>query len=132
MPARVSLTLAGHTHGGQIRIPLVWEHLVPSHYGARYAYGHIVETGRHMIVSGGLGTSIAELIVAGVAAAKSPNLAIGSLVGSIVAKRVDASPLLEPQLTEQKDRVRIFSNPYDALAKLLLISGWPQFWSYSL
>ncbi len=34
---------------------------------------------------GGLGTSIAELIVAGVAAAKSPALAIGSLVGSIVA-----------------------------------------------
>jgi cation:H+ antiporter len=34
---------------------------------------------------GGLGTSIAELIVAGVAAAKSPDLAIGSLVGSIVA-----------------------------------------------
>jgi cation:H+ antiporter len=34
---------------------------------------------------GGLGTSIAELIVAGVAAAKSPTLAIGSLVGSIVA-----------------------------------------------
>jgi uncharacterized protein len=58
VPARVSLTLAGHTHGGQIRIPMVWEHLVPSRYGARYAYGHIVETGRHMIVSGGLGTSI--------------------------------------------------------------------------
>jgi cation:H+ antiporter len=34
---------------------------------------------------GGLGTSIAELIVAAVAAAKSPTLAIGSLVGSIVA-----------------------------------------------
>ncbi len=34
---------------------------------------------------GGLGTSIAELIVAGIAAAKSPSLAIGSLVGSIVA-----------------------------------------------
>jgi cation:H+ antiporter len=34
---------------------------------------------------GGLGTSIAELIVAGVAVAKSPSLAIGSLVGSIVA-----------------------------------------------
>jgi cation:H+ antiporter len=34
---------------------------------------------------GGLGTSIAELIVAGVAAAKSPSLALGSLVGSIVA-----------------------------------------------
>ncbi len=34
---------------------------------------------------GGLGTSIAELIVAGVAAAKSPSLAVGSLVGSIAA-----------------------------------------------
>jgi cation:H+ antiporter len=34
---------------------------------------------------GGLGTSIAELIVAGVAANKSPSLAVGSLVGSIVA-----------------------------------------------
>jgi cation:H+ antiporter len=34
---------------------------------------------------GGLGTSIAELIVAGVATSKSPALAMGSLVGSIVA-----------------------------------------------
>jgi cation:H+ antiporter len=34
---------------------------------------------------GGFGTSIAELIVAGVAASKSPSLAAGSLVGSIAA-----------------------------------------------
>jgi predicted MPP superfamily phosphohydrolase len=57
VPERVSLTLAGHTHGGQIRLPLnppVW---APSKYGARFAYGHIVERGRHMIVSGGLGPS---------------------------------------------------------------------------
>jgi predicted MPP superfamily phosphohydrolase len=58
VPERVALTLAGHTHGGQIRIPLIWPHFVPSRYGARFAYGHIVEEGRHMIVSGGLGTSI--------------------------------------------------------------------------
>ena len=58
MPERVSLTLAGHTHGGQIRLPLVWPHFVPSKYGARFAYGHIIENDRHMIVSGGLGTSI--------------------------------------------------------------------------
>ncbi len=57
VPERVSLTLAGHTHGGQIRIPFVWERFVPSRYGARFAYGHIVERGRHMIVSGGLGVS---------------------------------------------------------------------------
>lgn len=57
VPERVSLTLAGHTHGGQIRLPLVWPALVPSRYGARFAYGHIVEERRHMVVSGGIGTS---------------------------------------------------------------------------
>ena len=57
VPERVALTVSGHTHGGQIRIPLLWPHTVPSAYGARFAYGHIVEEGRHMIVSGGLGTS---------------------------------------------------------------------------
>jgi predicted MPP superfamily phosphohydrolase len=55
---RVSLTLAGHTHGGQIRVPFIWKRFVPSRYGARYAYGHVVERDRHLIVSGGLGTSI--------------------------------------------------------------------------
>jgi predicted MPP superfamily phosphohydrolase len=58
VPDRVALTLAGHTHGGQIRVPFIWPRLVPSSYGARFAYGHVVEGGRHMIVSGGLGTSI--------------------------------------------------------------------------
>jgi hypothetical protein len=57
VPARVSLTLAGHTHGGQVRLPLIPPVWAPSAYGARFAYGHIVETGRHMIVSGGLGCS---------------------------------------------------------------------------
>src|SRR5579863_3445673 len=56
--ARVALTLAGHTHGGQIRVPLIWPAFVPSQYGTRFAYGHIVEQGRHLIVSGGLGTSV--------------------------------------------------------------------------
>jgi predicted MPP superfamily phosphohydrolase len=53
----VSLTLAGHTHGGQIKLPFIPPVWAPSQYGARFAYGHIVEGGRHMIVSGGLGTS---------------------------------------------------------------------------
>jgi predicted MPP superfamily phosphohydrolase len=57
VPARVALTLAGHTHGGQIRLPFVPPVWTPSAYGARFAYGHIVEQGRHLIVSGGLGTS---------------------------------------------------------------------------
>jgi predicted MPP superfamily phosphohydrolase len=57
VPDRVALTLAGHTHGGQLRVPVIWPAFVPSQFGARFAYGHIVEEGRHMIVSGGLGTS---------------------------------------------------------------------------
>jgi uncharacterized protein len=57
VPARVALTLSGHTHGGQIRLPLIWPAFVPSEYGARFAYGHVVEEDRHLIVSGGLGTS---------------------------------------------------------------------------
>jgi uncharacterized protein len=61
VPDNVALTLAGHTHGGQIRVPFIWPAYVPSAYGARYAYGHIVEDHRHMVVSGGLGTSIVPL-----------------------------------------------------------------------
>lgn len=57
VPDRVSLTLAGHTHGGQIHIPGLPHPFIPSAYGARYRYGHIVEDGRHLIVSGGIGTS---------------------------------------------------------------------------
>ncbi len=57
VPERVALTLSGHTHGGQVRI-LGYSPMVPSRYGNRYAYGHVVENGRHLIVSGGLGTSI--------------------------------------------------------------------------
>jgi predicted MPP superfamily phosphohydrolase len=57
IPERVALTLAGHTHGGQIRVPFFWPRFVPSMYGTRFAYGHVVEQGRHLVVSGGLGTS---------------------------------------------------------------------------
>jgi predicted MPP superfamily phosphohydrolase len=61
VPDNVALTLAGHTHGGQLRVPFIWPSLVPSAYGARFAYGHIVEDHRQMVVSGGLGTSIVPL-----------------------------------------------------------------------
>ncbi len=58
IPARVTLTLAGHTHGGQVAIPLLGRPVVPSKFGERFAYGHIVEDNRHLYVTGGLGTSI--------------------------------------------------------------------------
>jgi predicted MPP superfamily phosphohydrolase len=61
VPERVALTLCGHTHGGQVVLPFVGPVIVPSRYGTRYAYGHFEEAGRQMIVSGGLGCSIAPL-----------------------------------------------------------------------
>ncbi len=57
VPDRVSVTLSGHTHGGQIRL-FGRSPVVPSKYGNRYAYGHVKENGRNLIVSGGLGCSI--------------------------------------------------------------------------
>ena len=57
VPKRVSLTLSGHTHGGQVRL-FGYSPVVPSRFGNRYAYGHVVEDDRHLIVSGGLGFSI--------------------------------------------------------------------------
>ncbi|KQP61010.1 metallophosphoesterase [Methylobacterium sp. Leaf399] len=56
VPARVALTMAGHTHGGQIRL-FGRSPVIPSRYGQRYGYGHIVEQNRHLVVSGGLGVS---------------------------------------------------------------------------
>lgn len=57
-PARIGLLVAGHTHGGQVYLPIVGRPVVPSKYGERFAIGHIVEDGRHLFVTSGLGTSI--------------------------------------------------------------------------
>lgn len=58
VPPRVSLTIAGHTHGGQVYLPGIGRPIVPSSFGERFAIGHIEEEGRHLFVSPGLGTSI--------------------------------------------------------------------------
>lgn len=57
VPARFGLTLSGHTHGGQIALPVIGRFPVASHYGQRYAYGHVFERNRHLVVSAGLGVS---------------------------------------------------------------------------
>lgn len=48
------LQVSGHTHGGQANL-LGWRPLTPSAYGGRYAWGHVAEGDRHLIVSGGIG-----------------------------------------------------------------------------
>lgn len=56
VPGRVALTVSGHTHGGQVTLA-GYAPVVPSKFGRRYVYGHVVESNRNLIVSGGLGCS---------------------------------------------------------------------------
>ena len=58
IPDRVALTVAAHTHGGQVSLPLIGPPIVPSVYGQRFAAGVVEEDGRHLFVSPGLGTSM--------------------------------------------------------------------------
>jgi uncharacterized protein len=58
VPDRVALTLCGHTHGGQVRLPIVGAPFAPTMHGVKpYVYGLYAEGPRQLIVSGGLGTS---------------------------------------------------------------------------
>jgi predicted MPP superfamily phosphohydrolase len=60
LPAGAVL-LVGHTHCGQVALPLFGAITVPSRYGTRYACGRYEEGGKTMIVSGGVGTSVIPL-----------------------------------------------------------------------
>lgn len=61
IPERIALTLAGHTHGGQVHLPLIGSPVVPSAFGQRYARGLIKEGTRQLFVTSGVGTSIIPL-----------------------------------------------------------------------
>lgn len=56
MPNFVSLTLSGHTHGGEIVLPFIGSFLIPSEYGQRYRNGYIIENNKHLFVSRGVAT----------------------------------------------------------------------------
>lgn len=53
---RVTLTLSGHTHGGQVNL-FGWRPVAASRGSWRYPGGHFHENDRHLIVSRGLGCS---------------------------------------------------------------------------
>lgn len=53
---RVKLMLAGHTHGGQINLPLLGPPVVPSRFGRKYAAGLVRDDWKRVYVSRGVGT----------------------------------------------------------------------------
>ena len=59
MPAAVEndvdLYLCGHTHGGQVRLPLIGPILTSSQLGRRYVMGYYYEGATHLYVSRGVG-----------------------------------------------------------------------------
>lgn len=58
IPRSADLNIAGHTHGGQVNLPIVGRPIVPSRYKQRYAAGIIYENGETYFVTTGVGTSI--------------------------------------------------------------------------
>lgn len=54
----LKLMISGHTHGGQVWLPILGRPVVPSSYGQKYAAGHIDDNGLDIFVTTGVGTSI--------------------------------------------------------------------------
>ena len=57
LPRKIQLALSGHTHCGQIVLPLVGPLDTRSRYGRRYACGVVREGQRTIVVTAGLGVS---------------------------------------------------------------------------
>ncbi|WP_422055443.1 metallophosphoesterase [Sphingomonas sp.] len=55
---RFRLVLAGHTHCGQVALPLIGRPATMSRYGDRFACGLIREGERTIVIGAGLGTSV--------------------------------------------------------------------------
>jgi predicted MPP superfamily phosphohydrolase len=53
--------LAGHTHGGQLRVPLLGAIIVPSRFGRRFDVGHFKVGETHLFVSAGVGADAPPL-----------------------------------------------------------------------
>ena len=80
VPDRVALTLAGHTHCGQVNLPVLGRLVHASRMSERWACGLYDEGGRKLFVTGGVGVSILpvrfrappEIVVLTLTGASSP------------------------------------------------------------
>lgn len=57
-PPRVDLMVCGHTHGGQVRLPLLGTPIIPSAFGQKYAGGLVEGPSCRVLISRGVGMSI--------------------------------------------------------------------------
>ncbi len=55
--AHIDLMLSGHTHGGQVRFPLVGAPILPSKFGKKYSQGWVQGPGYPVYVTRGLGVT---------------------------------------------------------------------------
>lgn len=58
---RLDLILSGHTHGGQVKLPLLGTPIVPSSFGSKYAYGLNQGPVCPVLTTSGVGVSILPL-----------------------------------------------------------------------
>ncbi len=57
-PSQLKLIINGHTHGGQVWLPIIGSPFVPSDYGQQFAFGHTKVNDLDVFVTTGIGTSI--------------------------------------------------------------------------
>jgi predicted MPP superfamily phosphohydrolase len=55
---RADLMISGHTHGGQVRLPVVGSPLIPSRFGQKYAHGLVRGPHCPVLVGAGVGMSL--------------------------------------------------------------------------
>ena len=55
---RIDLMVSGHTHGGQVRVPLLGAPVTLSRYGQKYARGLVQGPICPVVISAGIGMSV--------------------------------------------------------------------------
>lgn len=58
---RIDLVLSGHTHGGQVAMPLIGQPVLPSKFGQKYRAGLVADGERQTYVSRGVGCLLAPI-----------------------------------------------------------------------
>ena len=60
LPENANLVLSGHTHGGQLHIPLLGSVINPPGYSRFENYGWVKKDGKSMYISCGLGSAYTQ------------------------------------------------------------------------